>query len=802
MDKDLNNKKIQLMNGLLKNPKLYRTFKDAMSAPIGSTKREQAKSILSIMKKTGGIKNDGMGGPNPLLGGSMNSPLGLGSNISMNPNPTPTTPVPNYSNLFIFPAAPKPKIKDLGINLPPVNNVKDMKFDSKLGSFVSPTNNSFTGIKPLPEINSNTKNFLKDFKLPPPQKQIRDPFTGKMTWVPDTEKIAAQFKAEREKVNPPASSAGANTALTPGQFGDAPPIQTPTVQQGPEKPAPTYEEPVNTPAPTYSILSKIFPGLSSTSKPLNIVGRQTNATLDSFGKALVTQESGGNYSAVNPDSGALGKYQIMPFNLGFAGLKNTPEDIQKFLASPALQDKAFGAMMADLSTKYNGDIVKIAAAYYGGDGGASKVGTAAGNVKQGKYPSINEYVEQVLSKMPELAVGDISSTTNSSSSGLTTYGDAQSYIDNNMGAYAFGDDLAKSYFGGKSLDEVIIDSEAKLKKDFNLESLEKELTVLKSQKENLIPTLNEYMKGKDQYLSFIDKMIDSTRMSLLDQDMGDPHVAARYNNYMDYLTTLKSRQTNRYGTYLNSAITDYNAEVTRVQDNYNNVKADFNDALTRQATIDQNTYNNLMARGSAYYTELENAPTKLYNKEVLTDQYNKLITERLGIGTGGNPDIDKDIGEILNKIALKEGEFKGTLDINSFGPRGLIEIYEINEHKRSDQKAAQEAIRVTLARTLALNGSPEKVAQVKKLITQLKELNSNKRDRKDDKTKDIISNIERLASLIKDLESELLSGDTSKELLDRLYSHIEGIALGIRPEEIAIARKQGKLNEIIKEPKN
>lgn len=87
------------------------------------------------------------------------------------------------------------------------------------------------------------------------------------------------------------------------------------------------------------------------------------------------------------------------------------------------------------------------------------------------------------------------------------------------------------------------------------------------------------------------------------------------------------------------------------------------------------------------------------------------------------------------------------------------------------------------------------------IITQQKELNSSKRDKKDDKTKDIIANIERLASLIKDLESELLSGDLNKDLLERLYSHIEGISLGIRPEEIALARKQGKLNEILKETK-
>ena len=37
-------------------------------------------------------------------------------------------------------------------------------------------------------------------------------------------------------------------------------------------------------------------------------------TLDSFMRALAGQESGGSYEAVNRDSGAYGKYQIMPAN--------------------------------------------------------------------------------------------------------------------------------------------------------------------------------------------------------------------------------------------------------------------------------------------------------------------------------------------------------------------------------------------------------------------------------------------------------------------------------------------------------
>ena len=96
MNDDIIKKKTELMKSIMMNPKLSRTFKDAMSAPIGSTKREHVKSILSIMKKVGGLKNDGMGGPIPM---------------GMPPAPAPMPETPNYGNMIIFPAAPKLKAK-------------------------------------------------------------------------------------------------------------------------------------------------------------------------------------------------------------------------------------------------------------------------------------------------------------------------------------------------------------------------------------------------------------------------------------------------------------------------------------------------------------------------------------------------------------------------------------------------------------------------------------------------------------------------------------------------------------------
>lgn len=127
--------------------------------------------------------------------------------------------------------------------------------------------------------------------------------------------------------------------------------------------------------------------------------------LEALKASIIQQESGGNYMAIGQPTAygrALGKYQIIPkFHFAKIGLNwQSQSDQQKFLKTPALQDRLFAIIIDNLAKTYNGDLRKIAAAYYGGAGGAAKVGTAAGNTPQaGGMPSINQYVNQVLSRV-------------------------------------------------------------------------------------------------------------------------------------------------------------------------------------------------------------------------------------------------------------------------------------------------------------------------------------------------------------------------------------------------------------------
>lgn len=114
-----------------------------------------------------------------------------------------------------------------------------------------------------------------------------------------------------------------------------------------------------------------------------------------FVQAISGKESGGNYSAVNPDSGAMGKYQILPSNIEGQGrgwdYEALGRDIstQQFLGNPRLQEKIARAKLREYFDKYGPR--GAASAWYSGDPNKWRDTSS-----QGAYPSIREYVEDII----------------------------------------------------------------------------------------------------------------------------------------------------------------------------------------------------------------------------------------------------------------------------------------------------------------------------------------------------------------------------------------------------------------------
>jgi hypothetical protein len=126
---------------------------------------------------------------------------------------------------------------------------------------------------------------------------------------------------------------------------------------------------------------------------------------ESFMKAIQGQESGGDYSARNSSSGAMGKYQIMPGNIQGSGgwdkeALGRNVSVSQFMGSPQIQEAIARHKLQQYYNKYGA--AGAAVAWYAGPGNAAKYVASGGkgfNKRQGNYPSVSSYAQQILRRM-------------------------------------------------------------------------------------------------------------------------------------------------------------------------------------------------------------------------------------------------------------------------------------------------------------------------------------------------------------------------------------------------------------------
>lgn len=151
-------------------------------------------------------------------------------------------------------------------------------------------------------------------------------------------------------------------------------------------------------------INMTLPGLPATSsKAKTIPGIPSGgggSELDRLIRAIRGQESNNNYQAINRHSGALGGYQIMPFNL-FGGSewdrRALGRDVSRdeFLNNPAIQDAIARWQLGNYLKKYGA--AGAAVAWYGGEGSVKNMHSRT--TQAGGYPSLYAYWTSVLSKM-------------------------------------------------------------------------------------------------------------------------------------------------------------------------------------------------------------------------------------------------------------------------------------------------------------------------------------------------------------------------------------------------------------------
>ena len=132
--------------------------------------------------------------------------------------------------------------------------------------------------------------------------------------------------------------------------------------------------------------------------------------LDQLRDAIITKESGRDFSAVNTDSGALGYGQVMPKNVRqwTTDALGYPVSQREFLRSPEIQmqvinDRFRKMLQQQAALGYTGEVLmrRVASIWYSGQAGLYD-NTSTQTYGSGTYPSISSYTMDVVGRYRNL----------------------------------------------------------------------------------------------------------------------------------------------------------------------------------------------------------------------------------------------------------------------------------------------------------------------------------------------------------------------------------------------------------------
>lgn len=469
--------KIQAMKTAMKNPKLQRLMLDAARAPLGSTRREQARNVLKSLFTAQTNRFQGAYPVLPMQSGQVPM-MGQGGPA------VPTVNMQNAKRVFLRPVS------------------RPYRFDM-----------------PQPRF---------DLDLTPPGEQSEGQGGPVGIW----DKITSLFRKNDGQ------GAGLNNNTTYG------PISV-----------------VSSPGP--------LPSISVTNKPIS------GAT------GTYNPQSGGSY---NPqlvggqnlqNTGSIPIQNTSPQVVGnFSNLYNVGQNLSVAPSLPA------PAPIAPTTDYYSPDYsLSGNQTYYGGTYGPSFMGPVPGSVS-GYQPTGNSLTDYLMQSYGE-GIG-----ANAFALGVMA--------DANKLKELFPNVPVDKLPVGASLTGQLMELEDQLRKENNLDLLQQRLNQAVTQGVTLQDDLTAYIRGKDEYLNGIQKMLDKANDTYLASSMrSDPFYSKSMQNYTNYLTILKGRTTQRYVDYLNSSINYHNGQITNLQNAYNSAAQRVNDQFKWQSAMTTEQYQNI-----------------------------------------------------------------------------------------------------------------------------------------------------------------------------------------------------------------
>jgi len=591
-------KKKMLVNSIMGNKKLSSIFFDAVNAPVGSTKKDRAKSILSILSKTnpvgsfsgmGGPGFDGQGGPGDAPGNFFSN---AGSAIGnfQNSNPNASTPPQTPQS----PQTPTdPNAQNSGVLTPPVNS----------SVHIFPAAPEFNQTNPTPPSSGNSvSNAISQFQSSKPAEPTPTPqpptppyasqpwsMTGPHPWSPSDKTTPP--------VAPPDTSTQGNVSITT-------PVDSTNTDTSSGSPS------TNTPTDTSSKGSSTMMSGSGLSG-----GAAHNIATNIPGMTNITM----------PFSQAITQFGLNTLIDGFianegknaAGTKlNNPGDI-KILSNGLLPGQSHSGIFAT-------DGGEFAAYATRADGrkaiGDILMGAAAGNGPYGTGPDgKNPSFEFVANKYTNTGTTGQANNTSGTSDTQNTTGnsvylkDVYDGLNASLASGMTSSDAANQYMAGIS---------ASTGNDPNIVFLAREnLTMLGSKMDQLntmapeLPTyLENYATNHDNLINSVNVFEKGIQNTLLTGVGLTTDNIKAYTDSLTFLENVKASQSANYLKYINKGIAQFNTNLSTVTTEYNKAQTLFDTVVSQGSEVTPTTYENTLKVLQMTSSYLDKAPGVLQSQ--------------------------------------------------------------------------------------------------------------------------------------------------------------------------------------------
>ena len=672
-----NKAKVLAMKSIMNNPKLSKVLEDGFNAPVGSTKRVQAKSVISILEKMGNsndtnnpqsfrdqaeklkkAKNpysalykkafDGKGGA------AVENPYDLSNPYNLAPKMTRRAPTPSTSYNLGY-KAPQSKWNDPTSQtatstqetvpgfLPNIFQNWNEKRNANTARNLE-AGQSYRDNQGIADINRSNESLLKTYKneaLTSDEKAKWQEYQNYLSKI-QRDKVFGYITPDEKK----------GIYKKPSDFGLSIEFNSQTaknpvdVQRALNK----FRQENPNIVPSYDWRSGTFTLADSSSgtaiPTTNSVGTQDNNIQSKLG-----------FSSASPLLNTGYPLNVSPYSQGQSAIEASP-------TAPSASNAPYGYSA--------GDETAIA------DTTSESYNPLAGTVFENQWTDLSKNVQESL--LSSLSAGQFATVTMADREKLRSLfpGVPDSQLPFGAGLQGQVDTLRD-----------------RLQEEYQLNEIADERNGLIKSGTTLTIDLTDYMKGRDSYIKSVDSMIDGVKDSMK-TGLSDPATQAANKSYLSYLSVLKGRQNSRYIDLLNTSITHHDAVMADITNRYNTKYAEYKDELATGSELTKLRYDQMFTDLSNMFTLVQNGPalaneTALQKAQIATENAKTISQELENAGITGTTNVDllDEIGDykynILDNTAATKNQFlpnvslynEAVLAIQSGrDPGGILKVFE------------------------------------------------------------------------------------------------------------------------------